>query len=60
MSFIRVRRTIRNGIINVNFNRFITLLGKSYNRLLTSAAWRLIGFRSLRNSIDVEDLRIEN
>lgn len=51
-----------NGIINVNFNRFITLLGKSYNRLLTSATWRfqLIGFRSLRNSIDIEDLRIKN
>lgn len=51
-----------NSIINVNFNRFITLLGKSYNRLLTSATWRfhLIGFRSLRNSIDIEDLRIKN
>lgn len=62
LSFIRARRTIGNGIINVNFNRFITLLGKSYNRLLTSATWRLhlIGFRSLRNSIDIEDLRIKN
>lgn len=62
LSFIRARRTIGNGIINVNFNRFITLLGKSYNRLLTTATWRfhLIGFRSLRNSIDIEDLRIKN
>lgn len=33
--FVRVRRTIGNGIINVNFNRFIALFGKSYNLLLT-------------------------